>query len=306
MHNQFVAGNCYVDADDNAATPTVYICKRSPFRGLYLTPKFQFKLLGLSCASPGVLEKHWINCTDPVKRAEAIKQYVGCPMVPISKEHVGTVIAINENGRMSRPYFMFAYHEGLAYMMTLDGNDKVFALKIEQCYPIQLIYKDVSDRAMVDDPLSCSLFDDFFRWLKKSPQYTHFLNLVSKVDVEDREDMIRLFELMSRDGVTANTFEAEVQKRYDLLPKDKKAEMSRYTAVLSTYQSPSSGLSKIELEIMRITDFKYDSPIRAWEAIAGDKPFPKTYAEIQLSIVDSKASDGRTPEEYIRSHYRWL
>ena len=109
---------------------------------------------------------------------------------------------------------------------------------------------------------------------------------------EAQEAMIRLFELMSFDGITADTFEAEVDKRYNSLPDSSKDFDSKYEAVLATYESPARKYSRGEKEVMRATGFQYKTPQEAWEAEGGGKPFPKTVAQVVLDAPP-------TPSQYI-------
>lgn len=302
MNTSFVPGRCYVNLAQESDSPTVMVCRKSFFSGLVLTPYSGLLKRSLACSSEAVSGGNWVDCTEPVKRSQAINQYSGCPAVSITNEHIGTVIAFNEEGTMSAPHFLFAYQNGIAYLMSLDGRDKVFNLQLSQCYPLQAVYKDVTERAVSEDPLSSSIFDDFFRWLKGNRQYTNFRFLAEATPIADREDMIRLFEVMSYDGVTATTFEAEVKRRYDALSSEQKGDLSMYAAVLATYRSKTTKYTKVELEIMRATNFKYDTPQKAWEAVAGTTPFPKSYADAVKHIPSygTAASSSIRPEEYIR------
>ena len=180
--------------------------------------------------------------------------------------------------------------------MTLDGRDRVFNMKLTACYPLQVVYKDIAARAVSDDPMASSIFDSFFKWLKGTPQYTKFVSIVTEQPVENREDMIKLFELMSFSGITADTFEAEVDRIYNTLPDSQKQGLSKYTAVLNNYKSEATKYTKIEKEIMRATNFRYRTPAEAWKAIGGGRPYPDTLDKVQVPEEQEKEE---SPHQYI-------
>lgn len=289
----FVVGHCYYNAKEGDESPKVMLCRRSIIYGMQLVPYAGIFKFPVSCDSDDVKSGTWVDCTEQVKRSEAIKNCEGCPLVAIAKEHVGTVIAFQDDGKMSAPHFLYAYNSGMAFLMELDGSNRVFNIRINQCYPLQQVYKDIAERAVAADPLRSSIFDGFFKWLRKTSQYNTFTNLVGQAtSVETKEDMIRLFELLSFEGVTASTFEAEVERRYTALPESARDFDSKYSAVLASYKSPVQKYSRVEQEIMRATGFQYKTPQKAWAAEGAGKPFPKTVAQVLIE-------EPPTPEQYI-------
>lgn len=297
MGNAFSIGHCYYNAKDNEESPKVMLCKKSIIYGMQLVPYSGLFKFPISCDSEEVRAGNWVDCTEQVKRSEAMRNCDGCPLVPISKEHIGSVIAFQDAGKMSDPHFLYAYSNGMAFLMDLSGNNRVFNLRINQCYPLQRVYRDIAERAVSSDPLRSSMFDSFFKWLRKTNQYNSFATMVygASSSAEAQEAMIRLFELMSFEGVTADTFEDEVTKRYNQLPESAKDFDSRYEAVLASYESPVRKYSRVDKEIMRATGFQYKTPQEAWEAEGGGKPFPKTIAQV---VVEEPP----TPQQYICDH----
>lgn len=294
--NIFVTGHCYYNIKEDDESPKVMLCRKSIIYGMQLVPYSGLFKFPISCESEEVRAGSWVDCTEQVKRSEAMKNCEGCPLVPISKEHIGTVIAFQDDGKMSSPHFLYAYSNGMAFLMELDGGSRVFNLRISQCYPLQRIYKDIAERAVTTDPLRSSIFDGFMGWLRKTSQYNAFTSIVYRSpSTETQEDMIRLFELLSFEGVTAATFESEVDKRYAELPESAKDFESKYAAVLSSLDSPVKHYSRVEKEIMRATDFQYKTPQEAWAAEGGGKPFPKTVAQVVIE-------DPPTPQQYICDH----
>lgn len=292
--NTFIVGHCYYNAKEADESPRVMRCKKSIIYGMQLVPYAGLLKFPISCDSEEVKGGTWVDCTEQVKRSEAMRNCDMCPLVPITKAHVGTVIAFYDDGKMSAPHFMYAYDNGMAFLMELNGSNRVFNMRIKQCYPLQEVYKDIAERAVSNDPLRSSIFDSFFKWLRGTNQYNVFASMVygASSSAEAQEAMIRLFELMSFEGITADTFEVEVNKRYNALPESAKDFDSRYEAVLATYESPARKYSHIEKEIMRATGFKYDTPQEAWEAEGGGKPFPKNVAQVVLEAPS-------TPSQYI-------
>lgn len=290
---RFVAGRCYYNSQQEDESPKVMVCRKSIIYGLQLVPYTGWFKFPLSCDSVEVTSGHWVDCTEQVKRSEAMRYCGDCPLVPVAKEHVGTVVAFQEGERMSAPHFLYAYENGMAFLMDLDGSGRVFNLRISMCYPLQRVYKDIVERAVTPEPLNSSIFDSFRNWLKKTSQYGKFSSMVGQSDsAETQEDMIRLFELLSFEGVTADTFGVEVDKRYVNLSDAAKDFDSKYTAVLSSYKSEAKLYSRVEREIMRATGFKYDTPKEAWTAEGGGKPFPKTVSQV---VVEEPL----TPAQYI-------
>lgn len=279
----FQIGHCYYNTKEDHESPKVMLCRKSIIYGMQLVPYSGLLKFPISCDSEEVKAGTWVDCTEQVKRSEAMRNCDDCPLVPIAKEHVGTVVAFQDGGKMSAPHFLYAYESGMAFLMELDGGNKVFNLRISQCYPLQSVYKDISERAVSADPLRSSIFDGFLKWLKKTSQYNSFVLLVYRESSPAaQEDMIRLFELLSFEGVTAATFEAEVDKRYSALPETAKDFDSKYAAVLSSYDSPVRSYSRVEREIMRATNFQYKTPKEAWAAEGGGKPFPKTVSQVLI------------------------
>lgn len=293
--NNFVPGRCYYNSKDTDESPKVMMCRHSMIYGLQLSSYTGFFKLPISCGSEEVKAGSWVDCTEQVKRSEAMKNCLGCPLVTISKAHVGSIIAFMEDGKMSAPHFLYAYNNGMAFLMELDGGGRVFNLRLSQCFPLQQVYKDIAERAVTNDPLKSSIFDSFFGWLRKTPQYSTFVSMVEQQPTENKEDMIRLFEVLSFEGVTAATFEQEVQKRYDLLPQAQREALPKYAAVLAAYKGPARKYTNVEREIMRVTNFRYKTPQEAWLAEGGGKPFPKTAAQV---VIEEPA----TPHQYICDH----
>lgn len=277
--DKFILGHYYYNANDVGESPITFKCRKSIFFGLQLTSLSGIFHRSISCTDPNVQAGNWVDCTEQVKRSEAMRNCTECQLVPITRDMIGTIIAFPEGRNMSAPHFLYAYDRQMAYLMTLDGADRVFNQRLTHCYPLQRMYTDITTRAMSPDPLQSSVFDRLFKWLKTTPQYGKFLSAAQLVPLEDREDMVKLFELMSFDGVTAETFEAKVRAIYDTIPVEEKEGVAVYTAVLEHYKSPSRAYTKIEQEIMRATNFKYKSPKEAWEAVGGGKPYPKTLQE---------------------------
>lgn len=294
ISSTFTVGHCYYNSKAEGESPKVMRCKKSIIYGMQLVPYSGLLKFSISCDSEEVRGGTWVDCTEQVKRSEAIRNCDGCPLVPITKDHVGTVVAFQEDGKMSSPHFLYAYVNGMAFLMELDGSNRVFNLRISQCYPLQGVYKDIAERAVYSDPLRSSIFDSFFKWLRGTNQYNSFASMVygASSSAEAQEAMIRLFELMSFEGITADTFEAEVDKRYNSLPDSSKDFDSKYEAVLATYESPARKYSRVEKEVMRATGFQYKTPQEAWEAEGGGKPFPKTVAQVVLDAPP-------TPSQYI-------
>lgn len=294
--NSFTVGHCYYNSKSGNESPKVMLCRKSMIYGLQLVPYTGIFKFPISCNSEEVRSGTWVDCTEQVKRSEAMRNCEGCPLVAISKEHVGTVIAFQDIGRISAPHFLYAYADGMAFLMALDGSNRVFNLRMSQCYPIQRVYQDIAERAVTADPLKSSIFDSFFKWLQKTSQYNTFANLVrTATSAETQEDMIRLFELLSYEGVNATNFNVEVDRRYAALPAEAKDFPSKYAAVLSMYKSPARKYSAVEREIMRATGFHYNTPQEAWQAEGGGKPFPKTAAQVCLESPPS-------PQQYICDH----
>lgn len=288
----FIPGHCYVNMKDSSDSPDVMVCKKSIVYGYQLVPYSGLIKLPISCDSEEVKAGSWVDCTEQVKRSEAMQACDACPLVNISTEHVGTVIAFQEDGKMSDPHFLYAYSNGMAYVMSLDGKDKVFNIKITQCYPLQSVYKDIAERAVSSDPLRSSMFDSFLRWLGKTPQYGRFVSMVEQQIPEDREDMIKLFEIMSLFGVTADNFEATVREEYEKLPVAwKKSCPNMYAGVLPFYSDKVGRYTKVEWEIMRATGGKYRNPHEAWAVVGGGKPYPKTLSEVSI--------ESTSPHQYI-------
>lgn len=289
-NNAFLVGHCYYDSKSSEASPVIMRCRNSILFGLQLVPYSGFLKFPIPCANFD--PSSWVDCTEQVKRSEAMKNCLACPYVPLTKEHVGTVIAFLEDGHMSAPHFLYAYERGIAYLMTLDGEDTVFNLQLQHCFPLQQVYKDIATRAVSPDPLNSSIFDAFFRWLKGTPQYDRFVSAAELVPVEDREAMIKLFELMVAEGVTAENFEEVVDKKFEALPADKKAGLSKYEAVLDSYRGKAVSYSKVDLELMRRTNFAYASPKDAWAAVGGGAPYPKNLNDIHVACQ-------KTPHQYV-------
>lgn len=290
--DKFLPGHYYYNANDMGSSPVTMRCRKSILFGLQLAPIAGLLKVGVSCSDPNVQSANWIDCTEQVKRSEAMKSCVSCQLVPVTKDLIGTIISYPSGHGTSGPMFMYAYDRQIAYLMTLDGCDTVFNRRLTQCYPLQKMYTDVATRAVSSDPIQSSIFDGLFRWLKTTPQYSRFLNAAELVPTEDREDMIKLFELMSFEGITADAFEAEVRRRYDTLAEEDKAGLPIYTAVLEHYKNPAKAYTKIEQEIMRSTNFKFKTPQEAWRVMGQGKPYPKT-------LQDATISPPRKPEQVV-------
>lgn len=287
---EFKKGHCYFEKGDNTDSPKIMLCRHSIFRGQVLVPYRGFRWFPIP-ASGG----DWVDCTEQVKRSEALQNCDYYPLTPITESMVGTIIAFKdeEYGQvMTRPYFLFAYANGMAYCMSLDGHDQVFNIKLTHCYPLQRVYADIAQRAMSPDPLQSSSFDGFFRWLRKTNQYRSFTSMVESTGVDLREDMIKLFELMTFNGVTSENFESEVDKLYAKLPASQQAEaFSKYSAVLAVYGRGTKPYSKVDKEIMRATGFKYKTPQEAWDAVGSGGAYPKSLMEVNITT--------KTPHQYI-------
>lgn len=286
MSVEFVPGHCYVAANEQRDNQTVMLCRRSMIYGLQLVPTKGLLRFATPCSSNEVTSKNWIDCTEQVKRSEALKNCDSCPLIPISKDMVGTVIAVDVDGVRSIPYFLYAYNGGVAFLMALDGTDEMVTRPLKMCYPLQRTYKDIAERAISPDPLKSSIFDSFLRWIGKTPQYNYFVSMVNEQSPENREDMIKLFECLSYEGVTAETFDEEVRARYALLSEKQRQEsLSMYTAVLLYGELKASKYNKVEKEIMRRTAFKYKSPEEAWLNECPTKPFPKTLKDVDICVT---------------------
>ena len=290
----FKVGHCYYEVDPADPCPPVMLCRKSLLFGKQLVPYDGLFKFPISCSSEEVCRGFWFDCTEQVKRSEAMRNCDTCPLVPLRKEHIGTVIAFPVGEKMSDPHFLYAYDNSMAFLMKLDGTNIVYNVLLKECYPLQEIYKDIAERAVSSDPLRSSIFDSFFKWLRGTDQYNSFASMVygASSSAETQEAMIRLFELMSFEGITADTFEAEVDKRYNSLPDSSKDFDSRYEAVLATYESPARKYSRVEKEVMRATGFQYKTPQEAWEAEGGGKPFPENVAQVVLEAPS-------TPSQYI-------
>lgn len=287
---EFKKGHCYFSEEEGTDSPKVMLCKNSILRGLVLVPYKGFRWFPIPATG-----SDWVDCTEQIKRSEALQNCDYYPLTPVTQELVGTIIAFkdDEYGHvMTQPYFMFAYANGMAYCMSLDGRDTVFNIKLTHCYPLQRTYTDVVKRAMSPDPMQSSSFDGFFRWLRKTNQYRRFTQIVEEAAVDDREDMIKLFELMTFNGVSSDNFEDEVNKYYDKLPTSKKEEaLSKYSAVLALLSKDSKQYDKIDKEIMRATKFQYSNPQEAWKVVGGGKAYPKSLMEINIQ--------SKTPHQYV-------
>lgn len=102
--------------------------------------------------------------------------------------------------------------------------------------------------------------------------------------VEAQEVTIRLFELISFEGITAGIFEAEVDKRYNSLLDPSKDFNFKYKAVLATYEPPARKYSRAEEEVIRAIGFQYKTPQGAWEAEGRGRPFSKMVAQVVLDV----------------------
>jgi hypothetical protein len=290
---EFVAGRCYYNLLENTESPRIMICRKFLLVGLYLVPQKALLKIPMHCDSAEVRAGKWFDCTEQVKRAEAMLGCYTCPLVNITQEHVGTTIAyLNEHGEISAPVFLYSYANGMAFIMSLDGKDKLSNLRLRQCFPLQAFYKDITERAVSDDPLKSSIFDSFLAWLKGTNQYNRVVTMMTDLSAPDRENMLKLFELMSFEGITADMFEQEVKARYKALSVSKREGLSLYAAVLDAYNTPVTAYSKVDKEIMRATGFQYKTPKEAWAIVGKGKPYPKFPYEVNVEPP-------RTAHQYI-------
>lgn len=284
MATEFIVGHCYYDATDKDESPRTMICKKSLLHGKQLIPYSGLLKFPLIANNPN----SWVDCTEQVRRSEALRNASHPEKVPVTRRLVGTIIAFEEDGGVSAPHLLYDYKNDMAYLMRLDAKKQLFNLRLTRCYPLQQVYQDIASRAVSSDPIRSSVFDGFFRWLRKTSQYNDFVMMVEGSSSTDtKEDMIHLFELMSTEGVTAKEFEARVDTIYNSLPKRARDFDNKYAAVLASYDTPARGYSTIEWEIMRITDFKYKTPKDAWSAVGSGKPFPTSTVELEALIQET-------------------
>ena len=118
----FKVGHCYYEVDPADPCPPVMLCRKSLLFGKQLVPYDGLFKFPISCSSEEVCRGFWFDCTEQVKRSEAMRNCDTCPLVPLRKEHIGTVIAFPVGEKMSDPHFLYAYDNSMAFLMKLDGT----------------------------------------------------------------------------------------------------------------------------------------------------------------------------------------
>lgn len=290
MATEWKHGYYYCNMDDDSPNPKVHQCRKLPVLGFYLFPMSGIIRIPFSANTEG----RWVDCSTAYLRSEAIKCSLDCHLETITSKHLGKVISyVEEDGTVSDPCFLFAMVEKLAFVMDLDGSNKIRQVKVDKCYPLQEFYTDIANRAIDPDPRKRPMFGNLLAWVGRTDAYKTFTSLVeSSTNNLEMEDMLRLMEVLTCEGVSVANFKEEVQKRYDAIPEDKRQGDNMYQVVYEAHKGPAKNWTPIEREIMRRTEFRYTTPKQAWEE-EGSGPMPSRMSEVD------KIRPKKTPEDYV-------
>lgn len=290
MSIEWKHGRYYCNTEGEDSATKVYQCRKLPVLGFYLFP--MTGVLRIPHAAPE--EGHWVDCSTAYLRSEAIRCSWDCPLQGITPQHVGKVISyVDKDGGASEPCFLFALVEKVAFVMDLDGSNKIHQVKIDRCYPLQDFYTDIASRALEPNPLRRPGFQNMLNWVGKTDAYRTFTAMVeSAQDNLEREDMLRLCEVLTLEGVPVAKFQEEVQRRYNALPESERQGANMYQVVYDAHKGPAKKWTPIEREIMRRTELRYPTPQMAWEN-EGVGPMPTRMSEVD------RLKPKETPEAYI-------